>query len=163
MAIVSFAGFRTFLEKYEAKTQKDKDAQKDRAASKQPMDSLGGEEYHFVRGPKKSRGPMYQKIKRTNPEILTADDIGGVKANYVPVSIKPGLRGGPVEPINVGHQAQATDDKMRDLSPEEILAKLRGRYMKRKDMTSGVYDRWASAIAGGAGGAPPGGAPPQPM
>jgi hypothetical protein len=160
MAIVSFAGFRTFLEKYEAKTQKDKDAKKDRAsASSKPMDSLGGEMYHFVRGPKKNRGAMYAHIKRTNPEILTAADIAGVKANYLPVNITPGIRGGSVEPIDVGYQAQATDDNMRDLGPEEIMRKLRGRHMKRKDLTTGVYDRWASAAAA-AGGAPGGAAPP---
>lgn len=153
MADVSFEGFRTFLEKFEAKTDKDKAAIKDRDAGKQPMDSLGAEEYQFVRGNKKLRPGMYQKIKRTNPEILTGADIGGMKTNYVPVSITPGLRGGSVKPIDAGDEMQATDDKMRDLSPDEIVAKLKNRHMKRKDMTSGVYDRWAAAAAGGAGGA----------
>jgi hypothetical protein len=71
-----------------------------------------------------------------------------------------------VDPIDAGYAMQATDDKMRDLDPEEIIAKLRKRHMRRKDLTGGVYDRWASALAGGAGGAggaPAGGAPPPPI
>lgn len=163
MEVVSFAGFRTFLEKYEAKTAKEKAKLRDRDAPDQPMDSLGGEEYHFVRGPKNTRANTYRKIKTSNPEILTGTDVAGVKANYVPVTLKPGLRGGEMEPIDAGYQMQATDDKMRDLDPAEIIAKLRNRHMKRKDMTGGVYDRWASAAAAGAAGGAPGGAAPPPM
>jgi len=161
MATVSFAGFRTFLEKYEAKTEKDKEEARERSDDRQPMDSLGGEEYHFMRGPKKTKASTYRKIKKSDPQLSVNTDLQDpdLKANYVPLQITPGLRGGKVEPIDAGYSMQATDGSGRDLDPDEILARVGKRHMRRKDMTSGVYDRWAAAAAGGAAGAGPGPAP----
>ena len=149
----SFAGFRVFLEKYEAKSQKDKEASRHRTKKDEPMDYLGGLQFQA----KIKKSGTLQKIIRTTPEILSGMNVDGQDNNYVATSFNPGIRGGTMKAIDVGDLSQATRDGRNVDSDKMDYSK---RHLKRKDIVKSLERGWGPAVAAAAGGAAPGAAPP---
>ncbi len=152
---MSLAGFRAFLEKYEAMSQKDKADKRGRATSDEPMGYLGG--LQFQTNTKDSR--VLQKVIATDPQIMAGipwtQGSDELDTTTVPVMVKPGMHGGSIRTVPNVDQASAFKKgrRVKDYGR-------RGHIRKRKDVDDLLSVGWQPAVAAAAGGGAAPAAPP---